>query len=60
MTEAIKEEKVLLLEMVMDIGSPLEAWRAFIKIAADTQDAAYDRAKNEFDTLEIGANETLA
>ena len=46
--------------MVIDIGSLPEAWCALTKIAADTEKAAYNRAKAEFDTLEIGAWESVA
>ena len=35
------------MEMVIDIGSLFEAWRALTKIAADTREAAYDRVKRE-------------
>ena len=48
------------MKMVMEIGSPSEAWRALSKIAAETEDDAYDRAKREFETLEMGANETVS
>ena len=42
--------------MVIDIGSLSEAWRALTKIAADAEEAAYDRAKREFESLEIGVS----
>ena len=45
------------MEMVIDIGSLSEAWRALTKIAAEAQEAAYDRVKREFESLEIGASE---
>ena len=48
------------MKMVLEIGSPLEAWRALSKIADETKDDAYDRAKRGFETLEIGANESLS
>ena len=46
--------------MVMEIGSPLEVWRALKKIAVETEDDAYDRTKREFETLEIGDNKTVS
>ena len=42
--KAIEKDKII-LEMVMDIGSLSEAWRVQTKIAVETQEAAYDRAK---------------
>ena len=46
--------------MVMDIGPLSEAWRVLTEIAAETQEAAYDRAKNEFELLEIRVSEPVA
>ena len=46
--------------MVIDIGPLSEAWRALMKIAADIEKAAYDRAKREFESLEIGVSESVA
>ena len=37
-----------------------EAWRALTKIAAETQEAAYDRVKRDFESLEIGVSESAA
>ena len=48
------------MKMVLDIGSPSEAWRALSKIADETEDDVYDRAKRELETLEIGANESVS
>ena len=45
--------------MVLEIGSPSEAWRALSKIADETEDVAYDRTKREFKTLEIGVNKSV-
>ena len=45
--------------MVLEIGSPSEAWRALSKIADETEDVAYDRTKREFETLQIGVNESV-
>ena len=44
-----KEEEML--EMVLDIGSPSEAWRALAKIADESEEVAYDHTKREFETL---------
>ena len=33
------------MKMVMEIGFSSEAWRAIKKIAVETEDDAYDRAK---------------
>ena len=46
--------------MVMDIGPLSEAWRVLTEIAAETQEAAYDRAKNGFELLEIRVSEPVA
>ena len=46
--------------MVLEIGSPLQAWRALSKITDETEDDAYNRAKREFETLEMGANEYVS
>ena len=57
----IIDEGKVVLEMVMDIGFPSEAWCALTKIAAGTQErTAYERAKSEFKSLEIGVSETVA
>ena len=58
LTKAIEKERGM-SEMVMGIGSPSEAWRALTKIAAETREAAYDRAKSEFELLEIEESETV-
>ena len=36
-----------------------EAWRAPTKIAAETQETAYDRAKSEFESLVVGVSLSL-
>ena len=59
LTKALEKEPEI-MKMVMEIGSPSEAWSALSKIAAETEDDAYDRAKREFETLEMGANETVS
>ena len=53
------ERKPEKMKMVMEIGPPSEAWRALKNIAVETEDYAYDRTKREFETLEMGANETV-
>ena len=47
------------MKMVLEIGSPSEAWRALSKIADETEGVAYDRTKKEFETLEIRVNESV-
>ncbi|CAN0411880.1 unnamed protein product, partial [Ascophyllum nodosum] len=59
LTKALEKEKEI-METVIDIGSLFEAWRALTKITAETKEAAYDRAKREFETLEIGVRESVA
>ena len=59
LTKALEKEKEI-MEMMIDIGSLSEAWRALTKIAADTEEAAYDRAKREFESLEVGVSESVA
>ena len=59
LTKALEVEKEI-MEMVIDIGSLSEAWRALTKIAAETENAAYDRAKQEFGSLEIGVRGSVA
>ena len=59
LTKALeKEEKML--KMVIDLGSLSEAWRALTKIASGTEEAAYNRAKREFKTLETRVREFVA
>ena len=45
--------------MVIEIGSPSVAWRALKKMAVETEDDAHDRAKREFETLQMGDNDTV-
>ena len=59
LTKALEKEPEM-MKMVLEIGSLSEAWRALSKIADETEDDAYDRAKREFETLEIGANESVS
>ena len=59
LAKALEKEKEI-MEMVIDIGSLSEAWRALTKIAADTEEAVYCRAKREFESLEIGVSESVA
>ena len=59
LTKALeKEPKVM--KIVMEIGSPSKAWRALKKMAIETEDEAHDRAKREFETLQIGDSETVS
>ena len=59
LTKVLEKESEI-MKMVLEIGYPSEAWRALSKIADETEDVAYDQAKREFETLEIGANETVS
>ena len=45
--------------MVLEIGSLSEAWRALTRIADESEEVAYDRAKREFENLEIGVSEFI-
>ena len=45
LTKALEKEPDI-MKMVMEIGSPSEAWRALSKITAETEDDAYDRRKD--------------
>ena len=47
------------MEIVIDIESLSEAWRALTEIAAEAQEVAYDRAKRKFESLEIGVSEPV-
>ena len=58
-TKALDKETEI-VKMILEIGLPSEAWRALSKIADETEDVAYDRTKREFETLEIGANESVS
>ncbi|CAN0076203.1 unnamed protein product, partial [Ascophyllum nodosum] len=58
LTKAVEKETEI-MKMVLEIDSPSEAWRALSKIADETEDVAYDRAKREFETLEMGVNESV-
>ena len=53
-----KEQEVM--KMVMEIGSPSVAWRALKKMADETEDHAHDRAKREFETLQMGNSESVS
>ena len=46
--------------MVMEIGSPSVTWRALKKMAVETEEDAHDRAKREFEALQMGDNETVS
>ena len=43
----------------MDTGLPSEVWRALVNMAAETNDAASDRAKKELAGLGIGLSENV-
>ena len=46
--------------MVVEIGSPLVAWRALEKMAVETEDDAHNGAKREFETLQMGDSESVS
>ena len=58
LTKALEKEKEI-MKMVIDIGPLPEAWRALTKIATETEVVAYDRAKREFESLQIGVWESV-
>ena len=59
LTKALEKEQEV-MKMVMEIGSPPVAWRALKKMAAETEDEVHDRAKREFETLQMEDSETVS
>ena len=59
LTKALEKEQEV-MKMVMEIGSPSVAWRALKKMADKTEDDAHDRAKREFETLQIEDSEIVS
>ena len=59
LTKALEKEKEV-MKMVMEIGSRPVAWRALNKMADETEDDEHDRAKPEFETLQIGDSESVS
>ena len=59
LTKVLEKEHEI-MKMVLEMGPPSEASRALSKIADETEDDAYDRAKREFETLEIRPNESVS
>ena len=59
LTKALEKEQEV-LRLVMEIGSPSVAWRALKKMAAETEDEAHNRAKREFETLQMEDSETVS
>ena len=53
-----KEQEVL--KLVMEIGCPSVAWRALKKMVGETEDDAHDRAKSEFETLQMDDSESVS
>ena len=45
--------------MVIEIGSLSGAWRALTRIADDSEEVTYDRAKRKFENIEIGVSESM-
>ena len=59
LTKALeKEEKVM--KLVVEIGSSSVAWRALKKMVGETEDDAHDRAKREFETLQMDNSESVS
>ena len=59
LTKALeKEEKVM--NLVVEIGSPSVAWRALKKMVGETEDDAHDRAKREFEALQMDDSESVS
>ena len=48
------------MKIIMEISLPSVAWRALKKMAVETEDDAHDRAKREFETLQMGDNENVS
>ena len=59
LTKALEKEQEV-MKMVMEIYSPSVAWRALKKMANETEDDAHDRAKREFETLQMGDSESVS
>ena len=59
LTKAL-EKKQEVMKMVMEIGSPSVAWRALKKMAGETEDDLHDRAKREFETLQMDDSESVS
>ena len=45
--------------MLLEIGSLSEAWRALTRIADESEEVAYDRAKRDFKNLETKISESI-
>ena len=58
LSNAVEKDDVI-LNMVMEIGLPSEAWRALIKMTVETNDEATYRVKKNFEALLIGSNEKV-
>ena len=59
LTKALEKEQEV-MKMVMEIGSPSVACRALKKMADETEDDAHDRAKRDFETLQMEDSETVS
>ena len=59
LTRALEKEQEV-MKTVMEIGSPSVAWRALKKMAVETEDDAHDRAKREFETLQMEDSESIS
>ena len=59
LTKALEREQEV-MKMVMEIGPPSVAWRALKKMADEAEDDTHDRAKREFETLQMGNSESVS
>ena len=59
LTKALEKEPEV-MKMVMEIGSSSVAWRALKNMTFKTEDDGHDRAKREFETLQMGDSESVS
>ena len=59
LTKALEKEQEV-SKLVMEIGCPSVAWRALKKMIGETGDGAHDRAKREFETLQMDDSESIS
>ena len=55
--DQVVQKNDVILVVVMKTGSPSEAWRTLVKMAAETYKAAGNRAKKELEGFQISSNE---
>ena len=59
LTKALEKEQEV-LKLVMEIECPSVTWRALKKMVGETEDDAHDRAKREFETLQMDDSESVS